>query len=75
VLADQHGSIEIDVEDVVPSAPLDLDRITLRTPDTNVVMKNIDPTELGDRSADESRAIILLADIGSYAFCIKPLLA
>jgi hypothetical protein len=38
-------------------------------------VKNIDPTELGDRGADESRAIILLADIGGYAFSVEPFLA
>src|SRR5262249_8530587 len=74
VLADQHGSIEIDIEDVVPSAPLDFDRITLRTPVTDIIVKDIDPTELGNSGADESCAIALLTDIGSYAFGIEPFL-
>jgi hypothetical protein len=75
VLADQHGSIEIDIEDVIPSAPLDLDRITLRAPDTDIVVKDIDPTELGNRCSDEGGAIIFPADICRYAFSVEPLLA
>jgi hypothetical protein len=46
VLADQHGSIEIDIEDVIPSAPLNLDRITVQTPNTDIVVKNVDAAEL-----------------------------
>jgi hypothetical protein len=72
VLTDQHGPIEIYIEDVVPSAPLNLDRITVQTPNTDIVVKYVDAAELRDRGFDEPRAVIFVADIGSHAFSVEP---
>ncbi len=75
MLADQHGARQIDIEDVVPGAPLDLDRIAVPTANTDIVVKDVDAAESGNGRIDQRHAVFLFADIGNHAFGVEPFLA
>src|SRR5713101_8311813 len=75
MLADLHGAGQIDIEDVVPGAPLDLDRIAVKTANADIVVKDVDAAEPGNGRIDERRAVFLLADVGNHAFGVEPFLA
>src|SRR6266403_951980 len=75
MLADLHGPRQIDIEDVVPGTPLDLDRIAVPTANTDIVVKDVDPAESGNGRIDQRHAVFLFADIGNHAFGVEPFLA
>src|SRR5258708_5941578 len=75
MLADQHGARQIDIEDVVPGAPLDLDRIAVPTANTDIVVKDVDAAKPGNGRIDQRRAVFLFADVGNHAFGVEPFLA
>src|SRR5690348_1906756 len=75
MLADQHRTVQIDVENFVPYLLVDFARVSIRGSDTNVVVQDIDAPEFGDSGLNEGRAILLIADIGSYTFGVQSVLA
>src|SRR5205085_9235674 len=55
--------------------PINLDRITIQTPNTDIIVKDVDAAELGDRGIDERRAVTFVAYISCHAFSVEPFFA